>query len=276
MILVFLTGGLEPPRHVRHEARRPRGDPRRVQADRHERRRASGSASTCRGWRRSADKLAIVRSMSHRHTNHLNATHQVLTGHPQPGAFFDKIASRDDWPCYASALDYLRPRGRRRPQRRDAADLPDGGPAHLARPARRVPRAEARPLADQAGPEPAGLPRRRASACPSASASSGSSAAGPCSTSWAPSATQWSAHAERDPFADQQALAVLAAALRQGRPGLRDPGEDPTPSATATAGTCSASRCCWPAAGRGGRADRPGEHGAGPELGHPLGQLHDG
>jgi hypothetical protein len=43
--------------------------------------------------------------MSHRHTNHLNATHWVLTGQAQPGAFFDKIASRGDYPCYASALD---------------------------------------------------------------------------------------------------------------------------------------------------------------------------
>ena len=57
-----------------------------------------------------ADRLAIVRSMSHEQTNHLNATHQILTGQAQPGAFFDKIASRDDYPCYASALDYVRPR----------------------------------------------------------------------------------------------------------------------------------------------------------------------
>lgn len=57
-----------------------------------------------------ADQFAIVRTLSHKHTNHLNGTHQVLTGYPQPGAFFDKIASRDDYPCYASALDYLRPR----------------------------------------------------------------------------------------------------------------------------------------------------------------------
>lgn len=57
-----------------------------------------------------ADKLAVVRSMSHPQTNHLNATHQILTGHSQPGAFFDKIASRDDYPCYASALDAIRPR----------------------------------------------------------------------------------------------------------------------------------------------------------------------
>jgi hypothetical protein len=57
-----------------------------------------------------ADKYALVRSLSHRENNHLVATHHVLTGHPQPGAFFDKVASRDDWPCYSSALDYLRPR----------------------------------------------------------------------------------------------------------------------------------------------------------------------
>ncbi len=57
-----------------------------------------------------ADRLAIVRSLSHSYTNHLNATHEVLTGHSQPGAFFDKVASRDDYPCYASAVDAIRPR----------------------------------------------------------------------------------------------------------------------------------------------------------------------
>jgi hypothetical protein len=57
-----------------------------------------------------ADKYALVRSLAHRENNHLVATHHLLTGHPQPGAIFDKIASRDDWPCYSSALDYLRPR----------------------------------------------------------------------------------------------------------------------------------------------------------------------
>ena len=57
-----------------------------------------------------ADKLAIVRSMTHSNLNHLNATHHLLTGHAQPGAFFDKIASRSDYPCYASALNYLKPR----------------------------------------------------------------------------------------------------------------------------------------------------------------------
>jgi hypothetical protein len=57
-----------------------------------------------------ADKYALVRSLAHRENNHLVATHHLLTGHPQPGAFFDKVASRDDWPCFSSALDYLRPR----------------------------------------------------------------------------------------------------------------------------------------------------------------------
>ena len=57
-----------------------------------------------------ADKYAVVRSLAHRDNNHLVATHHVLTGQQQPGAFFDKVASRDDWPSYSSALDYLRPR----------------------------------------------------------------------------------------------------------------------------------------------------------------------
>src|SRR5262249_33734836 len=57
-----------------------------------------------------ADKYALVRSLSHHENNHLVATHHVLTGSPQPGAFFDKVASRDDWPCYSSGLSYLRPR----------------------------------------------------------------------------------------------------------------------------------------------------------------------
>ena len=57
-----------------------------------------------------AHRYALVRSLSHRENNHLVATHHVLTGHQQPGAFFDKVASRDDWPCYSSACDYFRPR----------------------------------------------------------------------------------------------------------------------------------------------------------------------
>lgn len=57
-----------------------------------------------------SDKYAVVHSLAHRENNHLVATHHVLTGYQQPGAFFDKVASRDDWPCYSGALDNLRPR----------------------------------------------------------------------------------------------------------------------------------------------------------------------
>jgi uncharacterized protein (DUF1501 family) len=67
------------------------------------------------------DRLAVVRSLTHGHANHLNATHQILTGQPQPGAFFDKIASRDDYPCYASGLQAVAPR-------------PDGLPTGVAFP----------------------------------------------------------------------------------------------------------------------------------------------
>lgn len=58
-----------------------------------------------------ANKYTVVRSLSHNDNNHLMSTHHVLTGEPQPGGFFDKIASRDDWPCYSAGLAYLRPRG---------------------------------------------------------------------------------------------------------------------------------------------------------------------
>ena len=55
-----------------------------------------------------SDKFSVIRSLSHRENNHLVATHHVLTGHQQPGAFFDKIASRDDFPNYAGGLSYFR------------------------------------------------------------------------------------------------------------------------------------------------------------------------
>ena len=56
------------------------------------------------------DRCALVRSLAHREDNHLLATHQVLTGMAIPGGKFDQIASRNDWPCYASGLDNYRPR----------------------------------------------------------------------------------------------------------------------------------------------------------------------
>ena len=105
------------------------------------------------------DRLAVVRTMSHDQTNHLNATHRLLTGQGQPGAFFDKIASRDDYPCYASGLDYVRPRSDGIPTGVTLPTYLMEGPLTWPGQTRRLPRPEARPLADQAGPEQAGLPR---------------------------------------------------------------------------------------------------------------------
>jgi Protein of unknown function (DUF1501) len=75
-----------------------------------------------------AAKLAIVRSMSHPEGNHLVAVHRVLTGHPSNprGANdLDRVASRDDFPCYAAVVD--RVRGRR-----------DGVPSGVALPTRLI------------------------------------------------------------------------------------------------------------------------------------------
>ena len=75
-----------------------------------------------------AGKLAIVRSMSHPEGNHLVAVHHVLTGHPSNprGANdLDRVASRDDFPCYAAVLDRVRRRS-------------DGVPSGVALPTRLV------------------------------------------------------------------------------------------------------------------------------------------
>lgn len=57
-----------------------------------------------------AHRFAIVRSMTHGLPSHEHATHMMLTGIDRmpPGA--THMASRADWPCYASGLEFLRPR----------------------------------------------------------------------------------------------------------------------------------------------------------------------
>ncbi len=60
-----------------------------------------------------ADRLAVVRTMAHPEGNHLVAVHRVLTGHPsnpRGASDLDRVASRDDFPCYAAVLDQVRPR----------------------------------------------------------------------------------------------------------------------------------------------------------------------
>lgn len=61
-----------------------------------------------------ANQLAVVRSMSHPEGNHLVAVHRVLTGQPSTprgASDLDRVASRNDFPCYAAALDYMKHRG---------------------------------------------------------------------------------------------------------------------------------------------------------------------
>jgi hypothetical protein len=75
-----------------------------------------------------ADQLATVRSMSHPEGNHLVAVHRVLTGqpsNPRGATDLDRIASRNDFPCYAAVLDRLRHRS-------------DGIPSGVALPTRLV------------------------------------------------------------------------------------------------------------------------------------------
>ncbi len=58
--------------------------------------------------------FALVRTMSHTENNHFPATHKALTGHVMPRQLpgdAANAASRNDWPSYAAAYDYLRPRG---------------------------------------------------------------------------------------------------------------------------------------------------------------------
>lgn len=65
------------------------------------------------GLARRSDRLAIIRSMAHTEGNHLPAVHWTLTGKVSTvrGATdLDRVASRDDFPCYAAVLDRLRAR----------------------------------------------------------------------------------------------------------------------------------------------------------------------
>ncbi|PQO39533.1 DUF1501 domain-containing protein [Bremerella cremea] len=60
------------------------------------------------------DRWAIVRTLAHREHNHLLATHVALTGRPTPiprgGSDLDRVESRNDFPNFAAALDFVQPR----------------------------------------------------------------------------------------------------------------------------------------------------------------------
>lgn len=60
------------------------------------------------------DRWSIVRTLAHKEYNHLLATHVALTGRPTPvprgASDLDRVQSRTDFPNFAAALDYVRPR----------------------------------------------------------------------------------------------------------------------------------------------------------------------
>ncbi|MEK6261022.1 MAG: DUF1501 domain-containing protein [Planctomycetota bacterium] len=60
------------------------------------------------------DRWSIVRTLAHKEYNHLLATHVALTGRPTPvprgGSDLDRVQSRSDFPNFAAALNYVRPR----------------------------------------------------------------------------------------------------------------------------------------------------------------------
>ena len=73
--------------------------------------------SVCEHLPKLAEQLgrwAMIRSLSHLEHNHLLATHVALTGRPTPiprgGSDLDRVESRFDFPNFASALDWIRPR----------------------------------------------------------------------------------------------------------------------------------------------------------------------
>jgi Protein of unknown function (DUF1501) len=64
-------------------------------------------AQQCGRW-------SLIRSLAHLEHNHLLATHVALTGRPTPiprgASDLDRVESRFDFPNFASALDWIRPR----------------------------------------------------------------------------------------------------------------------------------------------------------------------
>jgi hypothetical protein len=58
-------------------------------------------------------RWSIVRSLAHGEHNHLLATHVALTGRPTPlprgASDLDRVETRNDFPNFAAALDFLRP-----------------------------------------------------------------------------------------------------------------------------------------------------------------------
>lgn len=61
------------------------------------------------GLAKLADKYAIIRSMRHSLPSHEHGTHRMLTGINENPPGSTHMVSRNDWPCFAAGVQYLRP-----------------------------------------------------------------------------------------------------------------------------------------------------------------------
>ena len=165
------------------------------------------------------------------------------------------------------------PQRRRHPLRRPAADVPGRRPADLAGAARRVPRRQVRPLADPQGPERGRLPRGPPLAARRLQRRAARRSAATCWASWPPSADRLSAKSAGDSFSTQREMAysmLLSGKVADAFQIQKESDADPRPLRPAHLRPVAPAGA---AAGRGGRADRPGQHGPRAELGHARRQL---
>ena len=207
---------------------------------------------------------AVVRSLSHGENGHLPGTHRLLTGATMPNqrqTDLDNVLSRRDWPCYAAALDHLRPRRDGIPS---GVTLPHAliegpltwpgqhagflGPGHdpmLVTQDPNSPNFRTDTFALPPGTDPARVDERRGLL------------------------EQLESDGAGDPaFREHQrhAFELLASGRVAGAFRIdREPVKSPRQLRPQPVRPVAAPRA---AAGPGRRADRPGEHGDRPELGH--------
>ena len=236
VIVILLSGGLG-----QHDSfdMKPEAPDRSAASSSRSRRRCpgSGSASTCPGLAARADQLAIVRSMSHPEGNHLVAVHRVLTGqpsNPRGASDLDRVASRDDFPCYAAVLDRVRHRS-------------DGIPNGVALPIRLVegpltwPGQDAGFLGPRHDPWQLRLDPSRPEAADDSLTLARRARSGAAAPAPAPARPGRRPGPER-PVRRSARRRAGHALQRQGRPGRSTPTAKTRAWSTATAGTSSAGR----------------------------------
>ncbi len=109
VVLIFLTGA---PSHLDTFDLKPEA-PEAIRGDFREIATQVPGVRFCEhlpGLAARSSKLAVVRSMTHGVPSHEIGTHMMLTGINALPPGSTHMASRSDWPCFASGLDFVRPR----------------------------------------------------------------------------------------------------------------------------------------------------------------------